>query len=223
MYYVCPNIVLPLTKPMKLSYAELAGPRPVEWFVSHFWGMLFQDSVSSLRKHAEMVSGKSASRCGGLHSRNSSSAQQRVSKLDKTFKSGTGSLETASWKETSYWICTFSNNQWELMHELGSSWEQSSFYLALRSPGCKGTAMIFDELAMPLTRSWCLFELLQTFQLTGTREAGFTGLLLCTRSGVMNFGACSMDTAISIGVRLSSLRLQDASASSDKDKRMIDR
>ncbi|CAE8595053.1 unnamed protein product [Polarella glacialis] len=222
MYYVCPNIVLPLTKPMKLSYAELAGPRPVEWFVSHFWGMLFQDSVSSLRKHAEMVSGKSASRCGGLHSRNSSSAQQRVSKLDKTFKSGTGSLETASWKETSYWICTFSNNQWELMHELGSSWEQSSFYLALRSPGCKGTAMIFDELAMPLTRSWCLFELLQTFQLTGTREAGFTGLLLCTRSGVMNFGACSMDTAISIGVRLSSLRLQDASASSDKDKRMID-
>ena len=26
----------------------------------------------------------------------------------------------------------------------------------------RGTVMVFDEDALPLTRSWCLFELLQT-------------------------------------------------------------
>ena len=30
-----------------------------------------------------------------------------------------------------YWICTFSNNQWELETELGSgNWQESSFYKA---------------------------------------------------------------------------------------------
>jgi len=37
--------------------------------------------------------------------------------------------------------------------ELGNGrWQQSSFYLSLISPDCKGTAMIIDELVQPLQR-----------------------------------------------------------------------
>eukprot|EP00438_Fugacium_kawagutii_P019020 Skav234578 [mRNA] locus=scaffold2869:210260:238859:- [translate_table: standard] len=32
-----------------------------------------------------------------------------------------------------------------------------------RSTNCLGTVMVLDEQAMPLTRAWCLFEVLQTF------------------------------------------------------------
>ena len=62
---------------------------------------------------------------------------------------------------------TLANNQWDLEQELGGGlgWQSSSFYLALRGSGTKGTAMILDEEAKPLQRSWCLFELFQTFQL----------------------------------------------------------
>ena len=55
MYYVCHNIVKPLTGKDKLSYAEVAGPHEVEYFVSHYWGTPFRDYVSSMWKHAEAV------------------------------------------------------------------------------------------------------------------------------------------------------------------------
>ena len=37
MYYLCSNLVKPLTMQVALSYAELVGPSSVQWFVSHFW------------------------------------------------------------------------------------------------------------------------------------------------------------------------------------------
>ena len=42
MYYVCENLVKPLTKEVRLSYAELVGAHRVQWFISHFWGTSFQ-------------------------------------------------------------------------------------------------------------------------------------------------------------------------------------
>ena len=53
MYYVCHNMLLPMTRPKKLSYAELAGPITLQWFVSHYWGTPFRHFVQSLRNHAE--------------------------------------------------------------------------------------------------------------------------------------------------------------------------
>jgi len=50
MYYVCSNIVKPLTKPFQLSFVELVGPTAMEWFVSHYWGMAvrhFNDAIGS--------------------------------------------------------------------------------------------------------------------------------------------------------------------------------
>jgi len=50
------------------------------------------------------------------------------------------------WRESAYWVCTFSNSQWHVPEELGNGHvvEDSSFYLALRSPECMGTTMIMS-------------------------------------------------------------------------------
>lgn len=50
-------------------------------------------------------------------------------------------------------------------------WQDSSFYLALNSPECRGTAMIIDEQVLPLQRVWCLFEVYQTIHLSRIRRA----------------------------------------------------
>lgn len=198
MYYVCSNLVVPLTRAYKLSYAELAGPTEVVWFVSHYWGM-------PLRHFIEAISSHSQSRA-------------------------------AAAILPSYWVCTFSNNQWEVEEELGKGdWQDSSFFKALRSacwflypgtpeksknrlpkcsrltwdrqnvptfyiPGifrccklfrshtCKGTLMIIDEQALPFHRAWCLFEVLQTV-LRCQEDQDFTGFSLGTSSGVLNEGA----------------------------------
>eukprot|EP00439_Symbiodinium_sp_Y106_P011116 s2060_g1.t1 len=128
--------------------------------------------------------------------------------------------DEASWGGTSYWICTFSNNQYHIKEELGKSHVESSFYLALHSGMCQGTCMILDEMAMPLKRSWCLFELLQTIELERT-QANFRGLLFCTEHGVLNFGASTVEMSMQIGERLASLSLRDAEATTEEDKNMI--
>jgi len=185
MYYLCGNIIKPLTKPYQLSYADVVGPNDMQWFVSHFWGTPFAHFVETIRKHAE---GSLGARVTDLH------------------------LVT-------YWICTFSNNQWKVLEELGETWEYSSFFLALRSPGYKGTVMVLDDEVRPLTRSWCLFELLQTALLSKKKKT--QGLFLATQSGVMNLGQCGMDLAVTLSKKMSTLKLQDASASSQDAWRSI--
>ena len=70
------------------------------------------------------------------------------------------------WDDVSYWVCFFSNNQYQIKAELGyGNWRQSSFYLALTCGHCKATCMVLDELALPLTRAWCIFEVVHTFLL----------------------------------------------------------
>lgn len=125
-----------------------------------------------------------------------------------------------AWKTSTYWICTFSNNQYKVEEEVGQSHTDSSFYLALRGGTCKGTCLILDESALPLTRSWCLFELLQTIQLE-RQQAGFGGLLFCTANGVLNFGAATVEVAMNIGKKLAGLSLQNADATCQVDKDMI--
>ncbi|CAJ1416107.1 unnamed protein product [Effrenium voratum] len=52
MYYVNSNILLPVTKPTQLSFAELAGPVQTKYFVSHYWGIPFENSMQSIMKHS---------------------------------------------------------------------------------------------------------------------------------------------------------------------------
>ncbi|CAK8993365.1 unnamed protein product [Durusdinium trenchii] len=186
MYYVCENLVKPLTKEVRLSYAELVGAHQVQWFISHFWGTSFQHFTEAVLKH-------------GM------------------------SLNYAHWQEVTYWICTFANNQWAVEAELGNGqWQNSSFYLALTSSSCQGTSMIVDELALPLQRAWCLFEVLQT-QLRATTEtaSAFEGLILCTSTGVLRNGQGGVDVAMAIARQLAQLDLRDAQASAESDRLMI--
>lgn len=184
MYYVCANIVQPLTKPFQVSFVELVGPSPMEWFVSHYWGMGVRHFSDAIRKHAESF-GKSHDPRG-----------------------------------LAYWICTFSNSQWHVKAELGNgNWKESSFYLALRSPRCRGTAMIIDEKVLPLQRIWCLFEVYHTIQFS--KSDHFQGLLLCTSTGVLQEGRAGTDVAVKVGECAKNLDTRAADASNKEDKAMI--
>lgn len=119
-----------------------------------------------------------------------------------------------------YWICTFSNNQHFIPEELGKTHQESSFYLALHSDTCCGTCMILDQRAVPLTRSWCLFELLQTMKLQKSR-AGHEGLVFGTHTGVLNKGSATVELALNIGEQLAILSLKDATATDPADQEMI--
>eukprot|EP00931_Biecheleriopsis_adriatica_P025578 TRINITY_DN15666_c0_g1_i1.p1 TRINITY_DN15666_c0_g1~~TRINITY_DN15666_c0_g1_i1.p1 ORF type:complete len:777 (-),score=93.05 TRINITY_DN15666_c0_g1_i1:17-2302(-) len=179
MYYVNSNIIKQLTRRDKLSFAELVGPKSVEWYVSHYWGTSFKHFVQALHHHSTSMHG------------------------------------------STYWICCLSNNQWAVTEELGQNWDESSFYLTLKSGLCKGVAMVLDPLALPLTRSWCLFEVLQTFLLTRDDEQ-FIGLLMCSGSGVLNFGCPgAVDASMAIASQLSKLDLENAEATEITDKQMI--
>ncbi|CAK8995424.1 LINE-1 retrotransposable element ORF2 protein (ORF2p) (Long interspersed element-1) (L1) (Retrovirus-related Pol polyprotein LINE-1) [Includes: Reverse transcriptase [Durusdinium trenchii] len=102
MYYVCSNIVKPLTEPFQMSFAELVGPTKIQWFVSHYWGMPVRHFHESIRRHAQ-----SYDRCEG------------------------------DWRDSAYWICTFSNSQWHVKEELGHGHWGGRLHLA-------------DEIAGPL-------------------------------------------------------------------------
>eukprot|EP00438_Fugacium_kawagutii_P004681 Skav205562 [mRNA] locus=scaffold1407:33022:44938:- [translate_table: standard] len=130
-----------------------------------------------------------------------------------------GGIE-ASWQDSAYWICTFSNSQWHVKEELGNgNWQESSFYLALRSPHCKGTTMVIDELVLPLRRIWCLFEVYQTILLS--RNDAFEGLLLCTSSGVLQQGNAGTDVAVAVANTVANLDTRTAEASNQSDRLMI--
>lgn len=52
MYFLLPNMVIPVTAPHRLSFAEVVGPMRINWFTSHWWGHSFAQTVTALQKHA---------------------------------------------------------------------------------------------------------------------------------------------------------------------------
>eukprot|EP00439_Symbiodinium_sp_Y106_P067814 s1492_g11.t1 len=143
LYYVDSNIVRPLTKSCHLSLAEFMGPSTVDWFVSHYWGTNFSYTVRALKLHANSVG------------RDSLITQSQITiasgEASKSIAATSSPVSRASdWKSPgsiSYWICAFSNNQYRIDEELGTSHEDSSFYLALHSEWVVGTVMVLDEQA----------------------------------------------------------------------------
>lgn len=203
MYYVVGEIVKPITEEKQWSFANVVGAGEVQWFVSHSWGDCFNEFVRSIIHHAQEVA-PSPNDCEPVG-------------LSK----GAAGVE---WRSIRYWICSFSINQWRAEQEVGSTPLESSFYLALRHSTCVGTVMVIQDTATPLTRSWCLFEVLQTFLLENERgEEGFRGLFLATHSGVLNSGAAPVDTVMKIAVKIVTVFFEDAKATRDSDKEMIER
>eukprot|EP00746_Dinoflagellata_sp_MGD_P157565 gnl/MRDRNA2_/MRDRNA2_86244_c0_seq1.p1 gnl/MRDRNA2_/MRDRNA2_86244_c0~~gnl/MRDRNA2_/MRDRNA2_86244_c0_seq1.p1 ORF type:complete len:387 (-),score=63.20 gnl/MRDRNA2_/MRDRNA2_86244_c0_seq1:68-1165(-) len=93
--------------------------QPPIWFVSHWWGERFMDTVALLSWH---------SRCHNLPG------------------------------DTAYWICTFANNQHNVLAELGGDVMGSSFVRAILSQDCKGTVLLLDPKVTPMKRVWCVLE-----------------------------------------------------------------
>merc|ERR1712050_48685 len=108
MHYVVSNIIIPLTEAKQLSYAELAGPTTLQWFVSHCWGTPFPHFVGCIDKFAR-----------------AESTAEHYNELES--KCGVAA----------FWICSFSQNQHLLAEEIPGQWQTSSFYKALRSKHCK--------------------------------------------------------------------------------------
>jgi len=128
------------------------------------------------------------------------------------------------WKHLAYWICFLSNNQWDIESELGhGDLTQTSFYLALRSGHCRSTCMVLDADAWPLTRTWCIFEVLQTFELLNSSIfANFNGLSLLTSRGVLGDPAAHCyDVALGLARRLSTLSVENATAGNEHDDATI--
>jgi hypothetical protein len=206
-YYMDGNIFKPLTEPTQLSFAELVGSSPVQWFASHWWGTEFSNFCGSLRSHAMSKAEK-----GGAVRPTKSFRRQRTGSTISM--SGPDSWE--SWQDTAYWVCFCSINQYRVKDELGESWRESSFFITLTSGLCRGTCMVLDTAAMPLTRSWCIFELLQTLKLEG--QDNFEGLELSTATGLLNEGQSTVEVAVNIVKRMATLDLKEANASCNRDK-----
>ena len=53
LYYIASNIIKPLTQPLNLSFAEMAGPRrDLYFYVSHIWRWEFRTTLNCLGVHA---------------------------------------------------------------------------------------------------------------------------------------------------------------------------
>eukprot|EP00401_Gymnodinium_catenatum_P070840 CAMPEP_0117500086 /NCGR_PEP_ID=MMETSP0784-20121206/22591_1 /TAXON_ID=39447 /ORGANISM="" /LENGTH=166 /DNA_ID=CAMNT_0005295277 /DNA_START=19 /DNA_END=518 /DNA_ORIENTATION=- len=85
------------------------------------------------------------------------------------------------------------------------------------------TCMVLDEDALPLTRTWCIFEVLQTLELSSSSSlANFDGLTLVTSRGVLGHPAAHCyDIALSLVDRLSKMSVEEATASREHDDIMI--
>eukprot|EP00931_Biecheleriopsis_adriatica_P026710 TRINITY_DN16215_c0_g1_i4.p1 TRINITY_DN16215_c0_g1~~TRINITY_DN16215_c0_g1_i4.p1 ORF type:complete len:1118 (-),score=154.06 TRINITY_DN16215_c0_g1_i4:32-3385(-) len=211
MYYVEPNISRQLTSKSKVSLADLLGSSRLDWFVSHWWGTLFQDTMRALKRHSACVS----------LDLNVITHSNRGTLRHKDTQMTT--LGTQNWGDVSYWICTFSNNQWRLQEEIPAKPEESSFFKALQGGFCKGVCMVLDESATPLRRSWCLFEFLQTIQLCESKQVeNFQGLVFAHSSGVLHYGTASVEVALHLCKCISGIRLEDTHASNPADKELID-
>lgn len=203
MYYVNANIISPVTQQSALSYAELAGCTTLRWYVSHYWGTPVRHFCESICAHAKSIAGDKTINDAPMHHVHSIGSRSEA------------------WCNIPYWICSFSNNQWHVSDELSETWQSSSFYLAMRSGFCQGTCMVLDPAALPLTRSWCLFELLQTLQMERQQSPFFKGLVFCTSAGVLNDGVASTDIVMGVAERIAALDLADAGATCRRDREMI--
>lgn len=59
--------------------------------------------------------------------------------------------------DTSYWVCAYANNQWNIQADMGDDPSTSSFRRAMRL--CKGTVSVLDPGAVCYSRVWCIFEI----------------------------------------------------------------
>eukprot|EP00933_Yihiella_yeosuensis_P071210 TRINITY_DN7940_c0_g1_i7.p1 TRINITY_DN7940_c0_g1~~TRINITY_DN7940_c0_g1_i7.p1 ORF type:complete len:769 (-),score=124.33 TRINITY_DN7940_c0_g1_i7:86-2392(-) len=142
---------------------------------------------------------------------------------DHAFKNFIRALElyahSVGSEDPAFWICSFANLQHEV--SLGESLQKSPFNIALTCKTCKGVVMVLDSELVPLSRIWCLYEVMRTKQL----ELNFD---MATEKGCLTrydpIGDKSHElrrTVMLLGENLLQVDVANARASNEKDKEMI--
>lgn len=199
LYQVVANVVRPATRRRKCSYVELIadGPQLPLWFVSHWWGEPVSRFVLLLQQHAK----------------------------DRDLRA-----------DTPYWVCAYANNQWELSQELAMDPEQSSFRKAMNL-SC-GTVSILDAESVCYRRVWCCYEVWVTLSEERLQYDMYTmnsnGVAVGITDGVARVDRrCGIDNEHELKFERERefplekaqdallIRLQDALASDDVDRRRI--
>jgi hypothetical protein len=196
MYFLEPYLVRPLTRALELSFAELVGPKRLDFFVSHFWGLAFVETLDALRKQAFEASST-------IHKPSSEIAywictfSNNQWKLWEEIPPGADPSSSSFYKALTsgfcHATCMVVN---EKVEPLKRSWCLFELFL---------TFVLKDR------ETW------------NQNEVRFEGLLLLTSSGVLNSGKSSMDIALAVTRSVASLNLEDASASRIEDAEMIKR
>lgn len=78
--------------------------------------------------------------------------------------------------DTSYWICTFANNQHDLS-ELGGSLQETPFVKAILASKCMGTLTLLDHHVTTFERIWCVLEKFVSSSWTVDKKASLPHLL----------------------------------------------
>ncbi|CAE7661387.1 pmpB, partial [Symbiodinium pilosum] len=116
---------------------------------------------------------------------------------------------------TTYWICSFANNQWDIEIELGETIEDSPFAKVLCG-NIRGVVMILDSDVLPLTRSWCLLEYYMTTRVNHLQ------VCFAVDRGVLSDMTCtSFTTALRAAERLRALCFRSSDAAKNEDKERI--
>ena len=116
------------------SLAELLGPGPPDFFISHNWGGSFANFVDAVDEHFRTrVKGKLKGKDGGEKTE------------DNTF----------------YWVCTFANNQHDPKHDIAEAGTPDQWGFAKALNVAKSVVSIQDDTqegSFTLYRAWCAFE-----------------------------------------------------------------
>lgn len=142
LYDINKYIIKPFTKISQKSLVETlpstAGTQPPRWFVSHWWGESVEDFMACIEQHGHDF---------------------RENYMPRHTIRGAGVTS-----DTPLWICAYANNQWNLYEASMDSPGDSAFVRAMEVANFR-TLTIFDQLAMVLTRIWCILELNMTLMM----------------------------------------------------------
>jgi len=201
LYHTTELVIKPATAQRCCSYVEFVatGPQTPKWFVSHFWGEPVQQFIACLTQHCH----------------------------DRMLPEG-----------SPYWVCAYANNQWDIAAEMGSGVQDSSFRKAMDV--VEGTVSVLDAKAQCWNRVWCCYEV--WVSIVQMRTDSYKYDMYTTtkdKAGAVGItdGCAAIDMEsefhvdakqkrqrafpLEICKRALQIRLQDAEASSDLDRKRI--
>jgi hypothetical protein len=116
------------------SLAELLGPGPPDFFISHNWGGAFAHFVAAVERHFK-------------------------TRVEGKLKGKDGEEKTED--NTFYWVCTFANNQHDPKHDIAEAGPADGWGFAKALNVAQSVVSIQDDTqvgSFTLYRAWCAFE-----------------------------------------------------------------